>query len=414
MNALSAARAIAGDPVLRLVTLALICTGTLSAAVAPYQSLIAIRIFAIPPRDYAALLVVAALVAVTSSVVAGIWADQSARRRRVALILITALAVGTGLVRLLPSAASFAVAHMLLLPLGAGLFGQLFALARIVTQGRPQAERDRIAAVIRAAFAVPFVAVLPLWALAVNAGVALIDVYALGLVAALTGLVLILRSWPADASLPENHRSGLTFRAGMAELYHPAVLARMLALGLVGSSLSLYMILLGPMFTTVGGRAPGIVALFAGTVAGLEIPSMMVAASLAMRWPKSRVIALGAGIHAAFMLAFAASAHLPHVLLLTLPAGFGAGLLLTLPLSYIQDLLGRRPGAGGALIAVNQFLTAAFAALAFLIGTQISGYPLAAVTGALFVVVGGVLLLILDRPTATAPDRIPQPEENTP
>jgi predicted MFS family arabinose efflux permease len=145
------------------------------------------------------------------------------------------------------------------------------------------------------------------------------------------------------------------------------------------------------------GRNDGLVALFAGLVAGLEIPSMMIGASLVARFPKTKVIALGAAVHAAFLVSFAMSAHIGPVLLLTLPAGFGAGLLLMIPIGYVQDLLGHRPGAGGALIAVHQFLMAAFGALAFAIGTEIQGYATAALVSAVIVLSGAALLVWLDR-----------------
>ena len=402
MSPLAGLRALLRDPVLRLVAAALICTGSVGAALAPYQSLIALRLFGYTPRSYGVILVTAALVAVCSAIAAGILADQFARRRAVAVALICSMTLGPALVRLHPSPITFALAHALLMPLSAGLFGQLFALARIVTANRPPAERERIAALIRAAFSLPFVTILPLWSLAVEAGVPILDVYALALIAALAAFALILRGWPADASLPENRRSGLRFAEGLRELTHPAVLLRMAALGLTGASIGLYLTLLGPILTTFGGHPSGIVALFARLVAGMEVPSMMIGASLVARWPKTRVIGLGALIHAGFMVSLAVLARAPHPLWLVIPAGLGAGLLLTVPLGYIQDLLGHRPGAGGALIAVNQFLTGASAALAFMLGTEIAGYPGAAVCGALFALSGAALLCLLDRGAARA------------
>ena len=256
MSPLAGLRALLRDPVLRLVAAALICTGSVGAALAPYQSLIALRLFGYTPRSYGVILVTAALVAVCSAIAAGILADQFARRRAVAVALICSMTLGPALVRLHPSPITFALAHALLMPLSAGLFGQLFALARIVTANRPPAERERIAALIRAAFSLPFVTILPLWSLAVEAGVPILDVYALALIAALAAFALILRGWPADASLPENRRSGLRFAEGLRELTHPAVLLRMAALGLTGASIGLYLTLLGPIHAPAeAGRA---------------------------------------------------------------------------------------------------------------------------------------------------------------
>jgi MFS transporter, SET family, sugar efflux transporter len=388
---------ILSDPTLRLIALAIICIGTVAAALAPYQSMIAVQIFAIPPRFYTAILVTAALISVSSSVVVGILTDQHAIRRLTAILSTALLVTGYSLVRLAPSALTFTLAHAIIAPLAGSLFGQLFALTRIVTRDRPEEERDRIAALIRAAFALPFIVILPLWSLAIAAGVSLLNVYSLALAAALIGLTLILRDWPQDAQLPPHPRSGPSFRAAMAELAHPALMARMVALGLAASSISLYMVLLGLTLTTTAHRPQSEVALFAGLTAGLEIPVMLLTTPLLRRLKKTKVIALGAALHAAFMVLLSQSAHLPAILPLAAIAAMGAGILLTIPLGYMQDLLHHRPGAGGALIAVNQFLVAAFAALAFLIGTQISGYSLAALIGAAFAVTGAGLLLWLDR-----------------
>lgn len=396
MSPLAGLRAIALDPVLRLSTLAIVGWGVVSASVAPYQSLIGIRLMHLPPTVYAGVLILAALVSVTSSVVAGILADQRGWRRQVAVTLATALTLGVALMRFLPSAISFALTHGLLVPMAAGLYGQMFALVRIASNARPRVERERISALSRAAMSLPFVTVLPLWALAVRAGVPILDTYSLGLVAALIVLALVVRQWPADDSLPGHARSGLSFRAALAELAHPAVLWRVIALGMTVSGVALYMAILGPTFAATGRNA-GLVALFAGIVAGLEIPSMMIGASLATRFPKTKVITLGAMVYAGFLLSFAYSAHFGPVLLLTLPAGFGAGLLLMIPIGYVQDLLGHRPGAGGALIAVFQFLMTAFGALAFAIGTELGGYTTAAKISAGVVLSGAALLSWLDR-----------------
>ncbi len=396
MSPLAGLRAMFRDPTLRLATIALMCWGVVSAAIAPYQSLIGIRLLHLPPTGYAAVMVTAALVSVSSSVVAGILADQRGWRRQVAMVLAFSLTLGVALMRFAPAPVTFVVTHGLLVPMAAGLYGQLFALVRIASLPRPVAERERISALTRAAVSLPFVTVLPLWAMAVRAGVPILQTYSLGLVAALVVLALVLRQWPADDALPGNARSGLSFRAALAELAHPAVLLRVVALGMTVSGVMLYMAILGPMFAATG-RNDGLVALFAGLVAGLEIPSMMIGASLVARFPKTRVIALGAAVHAAFLVCFAMSAHIGPVLLLTLPAGFGAGLLLMIPIGYVQDLLGHRPGAGGALIAVHQFLMAAFGALAFAIGTEIQGYAAAALVSAVIVLSGAALLVWLDR-----------------
>ena len=122
------------DPALRLSTLLLVLNGAIGASLAPYQSLLAIRLFGLTDRTYALVLVAGAAVFVVASLVLGILSDLHFARRSVALATATAPIGGFGLMTALPGPHAFVLVHAVLLPIGATLFAQCFALARVGRQ----------------------------------------------------------------------------------------------------------------------------------------------------------------------------------------------------------------------------------------------------------------------------------------
>ncbi|MGB5557977.1 MAG: hypothetical protein WBN04_08180 [Paracoccaceae bacterium] len=258
-------------------------------------------------------------------------------------------------------------------------------------------------AAIRALFALSFVIVLPLWSLAFSYGTSLIMVYAFIAIASGTIVALLLTRWPAAAPAGWNDRkSGISFLAALRELLAGAVMLRLGVIAAVQAGVTLYMMLLGLILTASAGRGTSDTSLFAGLVAGLEVPFMLLVPLLLNRVSKSAVIAGAALIHAGFLATFPMVAANPAVWLLVLPAAIGAAVTLSVPIAYMQDLMSERPEAGGALIAVLGVTSQIIAAAVFAVGTALSGYGFAAVLGAALAAVAGVALLVMDRRRAMA------------
>jgi predicted MFS family arabinose efflux permease len=385
--------AIARVPVLRLSAFLLFGFATGIASFAPYLSTLGLRVFGLPDLALSAVLVTGALVAVLSSVSLGLVTDLRQNRRRIAILTATAWLAGGASVALWPSPVTFILAHSLLLPIGGALFGQVFVLVRIETTDHP--DREGIAAAIRAVFSLSFILILPLWSAAIAAGVPLVSVYTvLGLTGAALLAAVLLR-WPAD--MPGHQSPGGTdIRGAVRALRSPSVLLRLGAIGMIKSPVALYMVLLGLLFARAG-RPDADTALFAGLVAGLEIPVMLATGAMLRRLPKPALIALAALLHAGFLLAFAAFAGQAWVWALALPAAAAAAVILTVPIGYLQDLMADRPGAGGALIALHQFAGDAIMGAVFAAGTLIAGYGFTAALGAAVAVAGAAALLWADR-----------------
>ncbi|ROU01171.1 MFS transporter [Histidinibacterium lentulum] len=399
-------RLILGDPTLRMSAAAVALFGALVASVTPYQSLVAIRLFDLSDGAYAAILVAAALVSVGGAVAAGIATDRTTARKRVALGSALLLVAGYGAVLVAPGPVTFVLAHAVLLPAGGALMGQLFALARLATSTTSARDRDSVLAAIRALFAVPFLVVLPLWAVAFDRGAGLLAIYGAMVPVSLGLLALILRAWPPDGhGRWTETRSGLSSAASLREMAAPGVLVRVALTGGIMSGVFVYMIVLGLVFDESTGRDLGDVALFAGLIAGLEVPVMLGIGQLLRILSRMQAIALGAMTYAGFLFVFPILLPSPLVWLLTIPAALGAGIILSLPIGYVQDLMGDRAGAGGALLALQKVAGDAVAAVVFAGAAWWGGYAAAAVMAGLAMLAATAALLWLDRRSATAVPR---------
>jgi len=384
------------DPALRLSAALLALYGVFAATIAPYQAVIGVSIFGLSHLAYAVLLVVASAMFVAASVTLGVLSDQRLSRRQTAGFSAGAAAAGAGLLWLWPGAATYFIAHALILPWGGAMFGQCFALARLAAEDHPPAARPGIHATIRALFALPFVVVLPLWSVAFGKGAALLTVYPVLTAAGLAMLALVWRSWPDDRNRPQlTRKSGLAFSAALGEFADSALLLRVALVGGTAAATGLYMALIGLTFGDAG-RAPGDVALYVGFVAGAEVPFMLALPLVQRLFAPLPLIALGVAIYAVHLTLMPVLAAGPFVWLLILPAALGGAAMLTLPIAYLQDLMSHRPGAGGALMAFQRVAADATVAFAFAVGTALSGYGLAAVIGAAAAVGAALTLLYID------------------
>ena len=395
MRAITLIRA---DPSLRIVAGLMVLIGALACSLGPYTALLAVKVFGLGDHGYALLLATSAGLAVAAALYVGIRADQTMNRRRLALIASLLSVIGIALMVLSPGRANFILTHAVLLPLSSTYFGQLFAQARLAARRHPPEIRDAIMSTIRTLFALPFVVVLPLWSLAFSQGAAVLSVYWVSLLLALVILGLTWRFWPRDSTGAEpqaaDRRSGLSFRAALRELTQLPLALRVLALGAVNSGGTIYWALLPLVLVAEVGRGTADVALYAGLVAGAEVPFMLALPLILHRFSRSGLIAFGTAIYALSLLGLPVLAASPWLWLLILPAALGNAVTLTLPIAYLQDLLAARPGTGAALMALQRLSGDIIAALCFALGTALSGYFLVAVLTAV-VSVGGALALHL-------------------
>lgn len=388
---------IARDPLLRMVTVALFLTGVAVSSVMPYASLVAVELLGFSDAAYSVVLTVASAVMVVASVVVGIVTDQRANRRQMLVASFAVATIGYALIFLTRSPVAFVIAHTALLPLGFSVFSQLFALARMAGRARGGEHADQIFAATRATFSLAFVITPPLWSLVLASGVGLIGVYLSAGAAAIVCFALFAFFWPRrpQAQL-EDPKSGLRFSAAFRELAKPGLVARIVAVGLITGSNQLYMVVFGLLIVKgIGGATPD-VGRFHGAIALLEIPFMLMCGLALKRMSKSGLIAAGGTIYAGFLFLFATMTSMAVTYLLVVPAAIGAAIILSVSISYLQDLLAARPGAGAALMAVSNFVGQMVAAITFAVGTAVTTYAGTAMLGGVLALIGVAALLAMD------------------
>jgi hypothetical protein len=395
---MSAIRLCLTDPALRAAGLVIALQGAIVCSFGPYFSTLAVKTYGFGDAGFAVLLAIASLVSVGASVVGGIRADQTAKRRQVTLVSVLSLTLGMVLMTLVPGPWVFALSFAVLFPVGALTFGQVFALARLAATRHPEGERDGIMAVIRALFAAPFVVVLPVWSLVFAQGLEVTAVFPVGLVLSVLMLGVVLRQWPKDGTAAwADGPSGLSFRAALGEIGQPGLALRVVALGAVLSAAALYIALVSLVMVPEVGRGTADVALYVGLVAGLEVPFMLMLPRLTRGWERTRLIMIGAalyGVHVALLPVLAGSWA---VWLLVLPAAIGGAVTLTVPIAYLQDLMAERPGAGASLMAVQRLAGDVIAAICFALGTLVAGYGTVALLGVVVSLAAAVALWAADR-----------------
>ncbi len=393
-------RTIASDTALRLTAGLMVLQGALICSFGPYVSVLAVRQFGLGDRGYAAMMVVSTVVSVAAALGAGIRADQTANRRVIALWSSVTVLLGALLMTVSPGPVSFILAHVVLFPLNT-LFGQLFAQSRLAAQRYDAATRDGILATIRALFALPFVVVLPLWSLAFSHGAQVLDIYPVALVIALLMLAITARYWPtARQARFQDAPSGLSLTQALAELASPYLAMRILALGAVSVGGTAYWAIMGLSLSHADGSGTATAALYAGLVAGLEVPFMLALPLVLPHVRRTHLILISTLIYTLQLIGIPLLAASPALWLVLIPGALGGAITLTLPIAYLQDALGHRPGTGAALMALMKVTGDSMAAGTFALGTALSGYMLAAVLAALATVAGALILVWADRGVA--------------
>lgn len=386
------------NPTLRLMTFLVFAFGCAISGMGIYQSVIAIKTFGIPDGWYSTILLVALFVNTAAAIGVGIITDQRPDRKRMAMIASASFCVAGTLVYSFANAWAYVAASMLLLPIGATLFTQCFAVMRLASAPYARTDREGIMAIIRAVFAMPFMTVVPVWGYVLSHGVPLITVYLATAVISAILFITVALFWPHDSEAPwVEVKSGLNFRASIAEMMAPNILLKVILVGVVHCGQAINGIVAGLLIVATPGRDVADVAMFFGVFVAIEVAATLMVGEIVRHLPRLTIIAIGAFMYASFLFLFPLLADTWAIWLLTFPAGAGGALVYALAISYLQDQLGSRAGAGGSLIALQRLFSDSLAAAIFAIGAVISGYGLAAMIGAITMSVAMAALLVLDK-----------------
>ena len=392
-------RLVLRHPTLRLIAVALLVLGALNASVYPYQSLIAIERLGMSKPAFSVLLALASAIAVTSSVVLGILGDQFGHRRVIAIGTTLCSTIGIGMILAFPRIWALILCQGILLPVASSLYGQIFALARLASPNEGH-NRDGVLGVIRSAMSFTFLAMLIFWtfAFAFGYGLSEMAVYVSGGLASLGLLGLILFGWPKDGQTAwADPRSGMRLRDALAEIVKPRVAVRVLFIGAIASSGTLYMVLISLIFDASPLRGPSDVALYVGMVAGWEVPAMLILPNLARAVPKSALLGIGTVLYGLHLLALPMLSESPLLWIMPLFGGVGGAMIITAPITYYQDLLRERPGTAAAMLALQKLVSDGLTAGIFAATAHIGGFETVAITGVLCSLIGAGGLYWADR-----------------
>ncbi len=390
-------RLILGHPTLRMLAGLSLIFGFALCSMGPFQSLIGVHIFGLPEQVYAVLLMVALGISVSASVGIGIITDQRPSRRAMALLAGAAMFVGPGLVLLFPSQPTFILAHALLVPVAGTLFGQIFAVTRLIAVEMPAPQRDGLMATVRALFAVPWMVALPVLGVLIRGGMPLVHLYFIGMLMGLLLVLIIWRHWPADAAAPwVERKSGLSFRASIRELLHFPVISRVMLMGITNMGGAAAGVLIGLVFAGAG-RDTGDVSLFFAIFVGFEVFATLGVGFFLRVLSRMQIIAIGTMAYALFLAVLPLAGGSWVIWPLAVLPGIGGGMVYALTIAYFADLLGKRPGAGASLVALQRLTADGYNAASFAIGTAVAGYWLVGVLDFLAMGLAIAAIMWLDR-----------------
>lgn len=264
--------------------------------------------------------------------------------------------------------------------------------------------------IVRAGFAGSFAITPPIWAILMSKGVELLSVYAYVAVIQIAILILVLTSWPKKHPEQDSEKSGIGFLASVRELANISIFIRLFLVATMIGANMLYNIILGLLVINTMNGSEADVGWFAGGVALLEVPIMLLGAVFLKHFTRTQLMFIGMIIYTAFLIGLGTITDMSLAWFLIIPAGIGAGIILSIPLAYIQDLKADRPGAGSSLISIAQVMGMIIASGVFAAGSAITDYQGVAFIGAAMGFGAALILLIIDkRPVVNTSDRDEEP-----
>lgn len=391
----SAFSSIARDRRIRVPTLTLVVLAFTYASTMPYQSIIGINELGMSDGGYSALVFVAALVNVASSLTLGIWSDRLKERRPLVLALSVAGILGFGSIALIHSAPVFVFSALFLVPISNCSYSLLFASVRARTNQMDRGQAAAIASTVRALFSGSWALAPGLIGLYLVNSPSMTPAYGIAAIASSICFCLYFFFAPGNGPAPsDNDKAG--FLASLGRVFTPYVLVRVIVMSLLIGLQRLNGMLSPLIITHAAGGTVVDVGLTAGFTAFLEMPFMMLWGLAQRRLQSAHVLAFGALIYCAYLALLGFASAPWHIYALLLLNSCGAAAILSVPITYLQDLIADRPGLGSSLISLNAFIGVGVAAGLFAFGTAITDYSGTAFVGAAAGLISVAALLYLE------------------
>lgn len=395
-------RQIFAQPQLALLALMVFVQGSAIGSTIPYLSVTAINELGLSDQAFSLLVFAASLAAVTIGVSMGVLSDLMGDRRTMMIVMALTGAAGYGAIYFFPIVPVFVCATVFVVPFFQALGPLLFASARTRTAALPGREAASINATLRAFMSAAWVVMPAAMGFALASSNSMLGAWgAAGLCALIVFLasVFLMQKPSGDAI---SGGSGPGFLASLREIAAPLMIARMFSMASLTGTVRLSS-MLWPLIVTVNlGGTTADVGMIAGLIALLEIPFMLVWASLLRRAGILTILIAAGLLYGGYMAGLSVAAATWHIYLLIIPGAAGAAALLSMPLSYFQDLFPDRPGLGTSLHPINTFLGNGLTAPAFALGAHFLGYSGTAWIAVAMALAGIAGLLAVERKSVAA------------
>lgn len=379
-------------PVTAMLGGSMFCSGVTFASTAPYMAIVGIETLGISSAHYAALLSLTSIMGAVVSLLIGYYSDRLHDRRVLILIAAAAGFTAFGMIYAIRQPWAFAVGMGAIMPFGYAVFSQNFAFVRVYYNARAPERSQFMVSALRTVFTVAWVVVPPAVGY-VAATYSVFDVFAVGALAyAGCGIIMaIMMTDPSTriASAPivkaetGRRRGGLPppVVSGLA-----GILVINIAMRLVGVALPLSVV------TRLGGSLAD-VGIYAGIVAAVEIPFMLMWGWLLSRVAREAIIVGNALLFAVYLFLVSQAGSVVEVFWLQAINGVAAAALMSVPISYMQDAIKGRVGLSTSLMdVVGVSATLAGAAVFGVIGAG-GDYQFVLVVASAIACIGGAIML---------------------
>lgn len=357
-------------PVTALLSTNMFFCGVTYAATLPYAALVGVDTLGLAPAAFAAIMAVGAILGTFASLGLGYISDKLRDRRQ--LVLITAMAgmLAHGLIYLVPSQISFAIAMGLIMPVAGACYSQCFGFVRVYYLQRRPERADFMVTALRTVFTLAWIVVPPLagW---IAAEYSIFNVYlastlSYGVMAGI--FLLLMQDGEAAVQMPPPARKeGVSLLSAFS--LRPGALAGLAGLVIMTGGMRI-LTLSVPLFIVndLGGTLTD-VGLYAGITAAAEAPCMLLLAYLTTRLTKETLLAAAGVVMAVFIGLTSQLNTVSELFWLLVLNGLGTAALMSVNISYIQDAIEGRVGLSTSLmdivaIAANLVGATAFGLLA--------------------------------------------------
>ncbi len=397
----SSLRQIAARPQLVVLSIMIFVQGCAYGSTLPYLGVTAIGALGMSDQAFSALTVVASIMTVAISVSLGILSDGMGDKRRMIAILALAGTFGYGAIFLFPSIPVFVVATALIIPFAQAVHSLLFASARIETAALSPRDTAAVNTTVRSFMSASWVVMPAVLGIVLARSPNMLGAWgaAAGCTLIVSVSALLLLAAP-KLSREKTGNGGTAFFVALRELVRADMLVRMIAMAAVTGTTRLATMIWPLILTLELGGSTRDVGFIAALIAFIEIPFMLLAASL-LKTVNLLTLIVGASLlYGLHMVGYAFATEPWHFYMLALPGAAAAAALLSLPITYFQDLFPTKPGLGTAFMPINSFLGNAVSAGTFAAGSHYFGYQGTAWLGLALAVMGVSGMLIVERRSA--------------